>query len=33
MKIRVQQSDLWVSLMEAMGANATPMPWARSTPA
>ena len=25
MKIRVQQSDLWVSLMEAMGANATPM--------
>jgi tripartite ATP-independent transporter DctP family solute receptor len=27
MKIRVQQSDLWVSLMEAMGANATPMPF------
>jgi tripartite ATP-independent transporter DctP family solute receptor len=27
MKIRVQQSDLWVSLMEAMGANATPMPY------
>jgi len=27
MKIRVQQSDLWVSLMEAMHANATPMPW------
>src|SRR4030095_3185373 len=25
MKIRVQQSDLWVALMEAMGANATPM--------
>ncbi|MCW5256859.1 TRAP transporter substrate-binding protein [Verminephrobacter aporrectodeae subsp. tuberculatae] len=27
MKIRVQQSDLWVSLIEAMGANATPMPY------
>jgi TRAP-type C4-dicarboxylate transport system substrate-binding protein len=27
MKIRVQQSDLWVSVMEAMGANATPMPF------
>jgi TRAP-type C4-dicarboxylate transport system substrate-binding protein len=27
MKIRVQQSDLWVALMEAMGANATPMPY------
>ncbi len=27
MKIRVQQSDLWVSLLEAMGANATPMPY------
>ena len=26
MKIRVQQSDLWVSLINAMGANATPMP-------
>jgi tripartite ATP-independent transporter DctP family solute receptor len=26
MKIRVQQSDLWVAVMEAMGANATPMP-------
>jgi tripartite ATP-independent transporter DctP family solute receptor len=26
MKIRVQQSDLWVSLVSAMGANATPMP-------
>jgi tripartite ATP-independent transporter DctP family solute receptor len=25
MKIRVQQSDLWVALMGAMGANATPM--------
>ena len=27
LKIRVQQSDLWVALMEAMGANATPMPF------
>ncbi len=27
MKIRVQQSDLWVSLVSAMGANATPMPY------
>lgn len=27
MKIRVQQSDLWVSLITAMGANATPMPY------
>jgi len=26
MKIRVQQSDLWVALISAMGANATPMP-------
>jgi len=26
MKIRVQQSDLWVALLNAMGANATPMP-------
>ena len=26
MKIRVQPSDLWVSLATAMGANATPMP-------
>ncbi|WP_399683888.1 TRAP transporter substrate-binding protein [Xenophilus sp.] len=26
MKIRVQQSDLWVALVGAMGANATPMP-------
>ena len=26
MKIRVQQSDLWVSILGAMGANATPMP-------
>lgn len=28
LKIRVQQSDLWVSLVSAMGANATPMPTA-----
>ncbi len=27
LKIRVQQSDLWVSLVGAMGANATPMPY------
>jgi len=27
MKIRVQQSDLFVAMMEAMGANATPMPF------
>jgi tripartite ATP-independent transporter DctP family solute receptor len=27
MKIRVQQSDLWVALVSAMGANATPMPF------
>jgi tripartite ATP-independent transporter DctP family solute receptor len=26
MKIRVQQSDLWVALINAMGANATPVP-------
>jgi tripartite ATP-independent transporter DctP family solute receptor len=26
LKIRVQQSDLWVSLVGAMGANPTPMP-------
>lgn len=26
MKIRVQQSDLWVAVATAMGANATPMP-------
>jgi len=26
MKIRVQQSDLWVDLTRAMGANATPIP-------
>jgi tripartite ATP-independent transporter DctP family solute receptor len=28
MKIRVQQSDLWVAMLQAMGANATPMPYA-----
>jgi tripartite ATP-independent transporter DctP family solute receptor len=28
LKIRVQQSDLWVALVSAMGANATPMPTA-----
>ena len=27
MKIRVQQSDLWVALISAMGGNATPMPF------
>jgi tripartite ATP-independent transporter DctP family solute receptor len=27
MKIRVQQSDLWVATIAAMGANATPMPY------
>ena len=27
LKIRVQQSDLWVALVGAMGANATPMPF------
>jgi tripartite ATP-independent transporter DctP family solute receptor len=27
MKVRVQQSDLWVSLVAAMGGNATPMPF------
>jgi len=27
MKVRVQQSDLWVSLVGAMGGNATPMPF------
>jgi tripartite ATP-independent transporter DctP family solute receptor len=26
MKIRVQQSDLWVALINALGANATPVP-------
>ena len=28
LKIRVQQSDLWVSLVQAMGANPTPIPMA-----
>ena len=28
MKIRVQQSDMWVAMMQAMGANATPLPYA-----
>jgi TRAP-type C4-dicarboxylate transport system substrate-binding protein len=32
MKIRVQQSDMWVAMMRAFGANATPLPTARSTP-
>ena len=33
MKIRVQQSDLWVAMLRAMGANATPHAlWPRSTP-
>ena len=27
MKVRVQQSELWVALVGAMGANATPMPF------
>ena len=27
LKIRVQQSDLWVALLQAMGANATPIPY------
>ena len=27
LKVRVQQSDLWVALLQAMGANATPMPY------
>ena len=27
LKIRVQQSDMWVSLVENLGANATPMPY------
>ena len=26
-KIRVQQSDLWIAMMKAFGANATPMPF------
>jgi tripartite ATP-independent transporter DctP family solute receptor len=28
LKVRVQQSDLWVSLVDAMGASPTPMPFA-----
>lgn len=28
MKIRVQQSDTWVAMMQAIGANATPLPYA-----
>jgi tripartite ATP-independent transporter DctP family solute receptor len=28
LKIRVQQSEMWVSIMQALGANATPMPYA-----
>jgi tripartite ATP-independent transporter DctP family solute receptor len=28
LKVRVQQSDLWVSLVAAMGASPTPMPYA-----
>jgi tripartite ATP-independent transporter DctP family solute receptor len=28
MKIRVQQSDMWVAMMQAIGANATPLPYA-----
>ncbi|MEC9464006.1 MAG: TRAP transporter substrate-binding protein, partial [Pseudomonadota bacterium] len=27
MKVRVQQSDLWIAMMEAFGANPTPMPF------
>jgi tripartite ATP-independent transporter DctP family solute receptor len=27
LKIRVQQSDLWIGMMKAFGANATPMPF------
>ena len=27
LKIRVQQSDLWVAMISAMGDNATPMPY------
>jgi tripartite ATP-independent transporter DctP family solute receptor len=27
MKVRVQQSDLWIAMMDAFGANATPMPF------
>jgi len=28
MKIRVQQSDMWVAMIQAIGANATPLPYA-----
>lgn len=28
LKIRVQQSDMWVAIMQAVGANATPLPYA-----
>lgn len=28
LKVRVQQSDMWVSLIQALGANATPLPYA-----
>lgn len=28
LKVRVQQSDLWVDLIKALGANATPLPYA-----
>jgi tripartite ATP-independent transporter DctP family solute receptor len=28
MKLRVQQSDLWVTLIESMGGNPTPLPYA-----
>ncbi|QDO97955.1 TRAP transporter substrate-binding protein [Ferrovibrio terrae] len=28
MKVRVQQSDMWVAMMQALGANATPLPYA-----
>jgi tripartite ATP-independent transporter DctP family solute receptor len=27
LKVRVQQSDLWVAMMRALGANATPLPF------
>ena len=28
LKVRVQPSDMWISVMDAMGANATPVPYA-----
>jgi TRAP-type C4-dicarboxylate transport system substrate-binding protein len=28
MKIRMEQSDMWVAMMQAIGANATPLPYA-----